>query len=335
MSWLLQSPPGLAQTLKREMVYRGCLERKQDLFIKRQRNHDLLFANKLKSDEGLPLLRIAEAVYRCPIFGRYKISKRQLETLSEALRPLGPKRLVVQVAGRNFDRRDLSRWLEKELASRDYLFSNDVEEEVWMFCIDESYYFGIPITKSFSAEGRDERELERQGSLPAPIAAALAFSGQAKNDDVIYDPVCGSGTLLSEAFAYAPESLRVGRDIDSRAASIAKVNLRNGANRIEIFQGDSRQPLNRQDVSLMLANFPFGVQFGDKKENPELYFQILQATLKSAIPHPGNFRAIVLSSDEASMRAAISRLPELESKDLFRVKIRGEIALALMLKRRV
>lgn len=336
MSWLFQSPPGLALVLKRELSFRGALERKQDLFIKRQRNHDLVFANKLKNDAGLPLLRIADSSYRCPIFGRYKISKRQLETLAEELRPLGPRRLVVQVAGRVFDRRDLSRWLEKELSDRDYHFSNDVEDEVWMFCIDEAYYFGIPISKARAAGGRSEREQERQGSLPAPIAAAIAFSGLPQNDDVILDPVCGSGTLLAEAHAYAPQAKRIGVDIDSEAVQISKTNLgaRNHEN-IEILKGDSRKPLNRKDVSLVLANLPFGRQFGDKKDNPELYFEIFNALLASATDSSKQkWRAVFLSSDLESMRAALSRTPDFDAQDLFRVKIRGELATALLVKRR-
>jgi predicted RNA methylase len=355
MSWLLQSPPGLALILKKEMQFRGALERKQDLFIKRQRNHDLVFAQKLKSSEGLPLLRIAEAVYECPIFGRFKISKRQLETLADALGPLGPRRLVVQVAGRVFDRRDLSRWLEKEMSSRGYEFSADVEEEVWMFCIDEAYYFGIPVTKAYAVEGRDEREEERHGSLPAPIGAALAFAGLPKNDDVILDPVCGSGTLLAEALAYAPEATRIGVDIDAGAIKVAKANLgfgrgsdgatsgaggsaagTAGGGQLELRQGDSRKPLDRNDVSLVLANFPFGKQFGEKKENPELYHGILQSALNASIKDSSKskWRAVLLTSDLDSLRGAIARFPELETQDLFRVKIRGELATALLAKRR-
>ena len=336
MSWLLQSPPGLALVLKKEMQFRGALERKQDLFIKRQRNHDLVFAQKLKSSTGLPLLRIAEAVYECPIFGRFKISKRQLETLADALGPLGPRRLVVQVAGRVFDRRDLSRWLEKEMAARGYEFSADVEEEVWMFCIDEAYYFGVPVTKAYAVEGRDAREEERHGSLPPPIAAALAFAGLPKNDDVILDPVCGSGTLLAEALAYAPEATRIGIDIDAGAIKTARANLGAGAPRLELRQADSRQPLGRADVSLVLANFPFGKQFGEKKENPELYHGILQSALVASIKDSAQakWRAVLLTSDLDSLRAAIARFPELETQDLFRVKIRGELATALLAKRR-
>lgn len=330
MSWLLQSPPGLAHVLKREMLFAGALDRKQDLFIKRQRNHDLLFANKLKDESRLARLRIAEAVYRCPVFGRYKISKRQLDTIAAEMRALGTRRLVVQVAGRVFDRRDLGRWLEKEIASRDAAFDPEVEEEVWLFCIDEAYYFAIPVTKARDTDGR-ARESERHGSLPPPIAAAVAFAGMPKNDDVILDPVCGSGTLLSEAHAYAPEAARIGVDIDSEAIAIARANLGDDGSKLKLFKSDSRK-LDIQGPTLTLANLPFGRQFGDKKDNPELYYGIIRETLR--IANPERWRGVFLTSDVDGLKAALARIPGIESKELFHVKIRGELAEAVQIRRK-
>lgn len=326
-AWLLQAPPGLAAVLKKEMVYVGALERKQDLLIKRQRNHDLLFANHLKGDAGLGRLRIAEGVFRCPVFGRYKISQRQLQTLADTLKPLGPKRLIVQVAGKHFDRRDIGRWLEKELNDRGAQVSDDVEDEFWMFCIDESYYFGIPLTKARSAEGRDERTEERTGSLPPPVAAAMAFAGMPKADDVIVDPVCGSGTLLAEARAYSDGARRIGVDIDPEAVRVARANLGDSA---EIMNADSTRLKLESKITLTLANLPFGKQYGKTTSNPELYQALLKRTLELA--DSGRWRGVFLTSDIESWRQALGAFNGLESQDLFRVKIRGELATAVKLK---
>lgn len=335
-AFLLQSPPGLAQALKRELVFVGAVDRKQQLFIKRQRNHDLIFLNRLKSEAGIPRLRIAETIMRCPLFGRFKISKTQLQTMATELQALGPRRLVAQVAGRQFDRRDLTRWLTKEMETRGYQFSTDESvPEVWMICIDESYYFGIPIGKAREAEGRESRVSERHGSLPPPIAAALTFAGMPGDTDVILDPVCGSGTLLAEAHAYAPKAVRLGRDIDAEAIRIARANL--GSAGVDLDVADSRSlDLKRQDITLVLANLPFGVQFGDKHTNPELYRGIINNCLRFA--NPEKWRAALLTSDVESLRQALAEAlkahPELETQDLFRVKIRGELATAVLLKRK-
>jgi len=335
-AWLLQSPPGLAHVLKRELVFVGAIDRKQDLFIKRQRNHDLVFLNRLKSDAGIPRLRTAESVMRCPLFGRYKISKTQLQTMATELSALGPRRLVVQVAGRQFDRRDLSRWLAKEMEARGYEFTTDEDaDEVWMICIDESYYFGIPISKSRDAEGRGPRASERHGSLPAPIAAAMVFAGLASNDDVILDPVCGSGTLLAEAHAYVPTASLTGIDIDPEAVKTARANLAAlmEPTKFDVRLGDSRKSgLERQDVTLVLANLPFGVQFGDRKTNAELYVDILKECLRVASPQ--KWRAVLLTSDTEALDKALGEFKELETQQMFHVKIRGETASAVQLKRK-
>ncbi len=162
-AWILQCPPGLAMTLKKEMQSIGAINRDHRLFIKRQRNHDLIFLNQLKDGVDLRRLRIAEQVMSCPVFGRYKVSQTQLNTLAAAISGDAPRRLVVQVAGRVFDRRDLLRWLTKELTARgaklrdgtrksDGTHASDDDghddgdeeivsaggDELWMFCIDEN-----------------------------------------------------------------------------------------------------------------------------------------------------------------------------------------------------
>lgn len=329
-SWLFQCPPGLANIFKKEMIYAGLIERKQQLFFNKQRNHDLVFVNRLKSDEGLSKLRIAESVLKCPVFGRFKVSKNQLQRMADELKLVGPRRLVVSVAGRHFQRHDFSRYLAREMSARGYEFDSEVEDEVWMFCIDQAYYFGIPQSKSRHTEGRDSRIAEREGSLPPPIAAAMAFAGMPRNDDVICDPTCGSGTVLAEAHAYAREASLIGIDIDAKAIATARKNL-TGIENLKLIQGDSRKlKLDQPKITLMLANFPFGVQFGERSENPKLYSEILSEMMRLKSDE-AKWRGVILTSDTESLNEALSKHPKLKSEQLFRVKIRGELATAIRL----
>ena len=340
MSYLIQCAPGLAQIMRHELVHYGLVERKQNLFIKRQRNHDLILLNKVKNADGFFQLRIAEAVYRAPVFGRFKISQRQLEVMAGELRELGPRRLVVQVAGRHFDRRDLERWLTKELTARGSALDANVESEVWMMTIDELFYFAIPLAKARDASLRNQRAQEREGSLPPTIAAALAFAGHPRPDDIIFDPVCGSGTLLAEARAYLNEDFRghlVGQDIDRDAISIASENLKPvcAAESLKLEKLDSRKHAPT-GCSLLIANLPFGKKFGEREANADLYKQVIFMSLQTA--DSSRYRAVLLSSDVEALRSAITavncelaataRPARLEWRDLFSVKIRGEKALA-------
>ncbi len=328
--WLLQAPPGLAASLKREMTYVGAIERRQNLFISRQRNHDLLFVNKLKSDAGLSRLRIAEMILFCPVFGRFKISQRQLGSMAEALKEAGPRRLVVSVTGKHFQRHDLARFLEREMSARGYEFDNEIEDEVWMFCIDESYYFGMPLRKARDTEGRDQRLSERRGALPPPAAAALAFALAPKNDDVVLDPVCGSGTLLAEFHSYAPDARLIGLDIDPEAVEIARANLPKNEH-VMVERRDSRKSgLQGGTVTAVVANLPFGVQFGKREDNPKLYREIIEECLR--LRHPTNFRALFFTSDVESLQKAVGALKGIKLEEALRVKVRGELAVGYKLE---
>lgn len=324
-AWLIQSPPGLAQALKREMVYNGLIDRKQDLFVKHQRNHDLVFLNRLKDDSHARDLRIAEAVYRCPIYGRFKVSKRQLQVLKDELTALGPRRLVVSSAGNHFQRQDLGRWLTKELASLGYEFDPDLEEEVWLFCIDESYYFGIPQLKSKQVKYRESRESEREGSLPPPVASAMAFAATPRDQEVVLDPCCGSGTLLAEFHAYSPEAKLIGMDIDPKAVKVAEQNLKQTSAKLETH--DSRATgLEAQSITLTLSNLPFGKQFGEKEKNLSLYTDLLKESVR--IANPEKWRGVFLTSDIHAFNEAVKAVGGLKTESLFKVKIRGETASA-------
>lgn len=341
VGYLLQSPPGLAKVLQRELNFVGATTRDQKLFVKLQRNHDLLFLNHIKSDDRLTELRTAETVLRCPAYGRFKISQRQLSLMAEELKAAGPRRLVVTVAGKQFQRQDLARFLNKAMSERGYEFDDQVEDEVWMFTIDESWYFGLPLFKARNMSHRNERAEEREGALPPPIAAAMAFASVPRPDDVVLDPTCGSGTLLAEFYSYSPQATLIGCDIDANAISVARKNLSGVAN-ARFLKVDSRT-LGAKDatnddspivagVSLVLANLPFGVQFGDKKTNPELYRDILKACLRVRNKTTA-WRGVFLTSDTDAFEAAVRDVSDLTSPEtLFKVKVRGELATCYRVK---
>lgn len=334
IGYLLQCAPGLAEVLKKELNFAGATTRDQKLFVKLQRNHDLLFLNHIKSEDGLPKLRCAEMVLRCPAYGKFKISKRQLGVMAEELKTRGPRRLVVSVAGKVFQRQDLARFMNREMSERGYEFDEDVEDEVWMFCIDETWYFGLPLFKARGGTHREERSEERGGSLPPTVGAAMAFAAMPKNDDVVLDPTCGSGTLLAEFHAYAPEAKLTGCDIDANAVKVARANLKSIAG-VEIKNVDSTKLEAELEpkVSLVLANLPFGVQFGDKASNPALYKGILEACLRVADPDRA-WRGIFLTSDLEAFQKAANQIPELAPIEvMFKAKIRGELATAFRVKR--
>ncbi|MES2855889.1 MAG: methyltransferase domain-containing protein [Bdellovibrionota bacterium] len=324
---LLQSAPGLAKLLQKELIYAGAMKKDQKVFVKLQRNHDLVFLNQVKEGLDFEKVRIAEVILRCPAYGRFKISKRQLELIADELKELGPRRLVISVAGKHFKRQDLVRFFWREMEERGYDFNDDLEPEVWIFCVDENWYFGVPLIKSRDTEGRFDREEEREGALPPTIAAALAFAAHPRENDVVLDPVCGSGTLLSEFHRFAPTAKLIGRDIDPQAISIAKRNLKSVAG-VDLKAGDSRELDLSVKPNLILANLPFGVQFGSKETNLDLYKAILKSVNETAAE---SWRGVFLTSDTKNFEAAVDAM-KFYGEVLFKVKVRGELATAYRVK---
>jgi len=74
--------------------------------------------------------------------------------------------------------------------------------------------------RDFGRPGRDNKS----GMLPPKLAMMLINLAQAKPNDVILDPFCGSGTILSEAMLMKYTNL-IGSDISAKAIEDVKNNI--------------------------------------------------------------------------------------------------------------
>ena len=76
---------------------------------------------------------------------------------------------------------------------------------------------------SFRDFGRPARD-DFSGMLPPKLAQIMINLSGAKNDDVILDPFCGSGTILTEAMLMGYKNL-IGSDISPKAIEDTKKNV--------------------------------------------------------------------------------------------------------------
>jgi predicted RNA methylase len=257
----------------------------------------------------------------CPVFGRFNISKAQLDALADAWKRDKPDGLVASIAGSKFQRQDLLRWVTKELGTRGIIVpkGESPKRPCWFMAVDEAYYFGLPRFNYHEAQGR-ERPSDRSGSLPPVIAAAMAFAAKPSANEVIWDPVMGTGTLIREAAALAPQARIIGSDTDADAIAIAKQAL-GKAKTIKLITADSTTlDLGRSDLTLTLANLPFGKQFQPEQGTPALYEALLRQSLKAAAP---NWRAVLLTSDHAALAQAVKAVGGLTLDKTASVKTRG------------
>ncbi len=327
---MFRCAPGLSKTLQAELRHRTLLRQDDRLDVLWQRNHDLVFAPRLQSPPKRGDVRIAEEVHRCLIYGRYKITPSQLDRLAQQLLARDRRwRIVATADGSHFDRRDILRWLIKELGRRGVQVSDTAGRTCFLFCIEQAYYACALESRAEDVAERERREAEREGSLPPPVAAAMAFLGRPRESETILDPVCGSGTLLAEVRALAPGARLHGLDSDARAVKTARRNL-SGSEGVRIEHGDARETgLPDASVSLVLANLPFGKQHGDVSENRTLYGEILHELRRVAAP--SHFRAILLAAD-ADLLSEAARAQGFKVARTIPVRLRGEAASILVLE---
>ncbi len=332
--WVVRCAPGLARVATTELRFRKILARGVEPTVLRQRNHDLLFIARAGDTPPDLTLRIPEEIHYCPLFGRYKISQEQIGRLATLLRAQErPFRIVVTADGMQFPRVETRRWLAHRLTGLGVAITEEPAEDnvLWLFCIEEAYYIGLLRSAAPDAPERARRVVERPGSLPPTIAAAIAFLGAPRADDVILDPVCGSGTLLAEAHGYAPGARLRGLDRDFAAVEAARQNLAAVKDvRLAIGDGaDSNLPAG--SISLFLGNLPFGKQFGDRATNGPLYERLLGEVERLA--DPTGARAAFLTADTESFDAALAAHPGIALDRRHTVKIRGEVATIFVLHR--
>jgi tRNA G10 N-methylase Trm11 len=320
---LLRCAPGLARTLQHEMKFRKLMERGARPLVVHQRNHDLVFLKNVVSAKELYAMRLAEDAGDCLLFGQYKVSPAQLERAATALRRIKkPLRLAVTADGSHFDRRDMERFMQRELKNRDVWLAEE-GQMLWLFLIDEKFYLMLQTAHEDNAPLRHMRRREREGSLPPTIAAAMVFAARPAAGENILDPCCGSGTLLAEAYALQRDAAQLqGLDLDEEAVSAARANLKHAAPAV-IRKGDGGATgLPDSTIDLVLANLPFGKRYGDTSTNPALYESLLREMIRTA--RRGSWRALLLTSDAVSLKTTLQQLPELKYEEAFTVKIRGE-----------
>jgi hypothetical protein len=322
---VVRCAPGLGPVTVSELKFRKLIPRKFNPITLRQRNHDLIFIHQSQNPLNVPLLHTAEEVHHCLIFGKFKITDSQLERLANLLvRQRKTLRVIVTADGTHFQRQDLNRWLNKKLKGLGVPLSDQVNEVLWVFCIDENYYVCLQAYSQASLPFRRQRVEERTGSLPPTIAAALVFLSTPQPADVALDPFCGTGTLLAEMNGYAPDATLFGFDVDPQAIRAARNNLAHVSN-LQLAVGDGTQTnLPEGSLTLFLSNLPFGKQYGDLKTNPVLYGALIDEITRLGVA--SKWRAVLLTSDVASLEEVIATKTTLSCSRRVKIKVRGEWA---------
>jgi len=315
--WLFLTEPGLGALLIRELKFLDAIAQKAQLAKLHLRNYDLMAAPDavVRSPGAAP--RLALHVLACPIFGRERVSQHQLDRLAQIAIREKSSELVKSIAGGSLSKPEFERLVVRGLSERGVRFSVGTGRPIWLLAVDEKYYFGFPRFNFHDAKGRG-RASQREGSLPPVIAAAMVFAAKPGPREVIWDPVTGAGTILAEAAVMAPQAKLIGSDLDPSALAMARNRLPSHA---RLMRSDvAHAELDSRDLSLTIANLPFGKKFKSSGGNRALYETVLRRSLDYASTE---WRASLLTSDADALKAAAEAVGGLALHEVAQITVRG------------
>jgi Putative RNA methylase family UPF0020 len=309
--------PGLADLALAELKHRKLVQRRARPLRLNLRSHDMLVLPASLVDIARGRSRLCGNVLAAPIFGRGAITPRQLDHLAAVFRAGAYRRLVSSVAGSTFDRPELMRWLARELARRGVSLA-DAGRAIRLLVVDEAFYFGEERQNHHDAPGRRE-SATRSGALPPTIAAAMAFAAKLGGGEAVWDPTAGTGNVLAEVAALAPDASLMATDVDAPALAELQRRLPSGLKVWSLVADAAAAALPTGALSLTIANLPFGKRYAAEGGNAALYAGLLANSLRHA---GAGWRGVFLTSDATALRDA-ARRSGLAAFAVADIKVRG------------
>ena len=130
---------------------------------------------------------------------------------------------------------------------------------------------------------KDTRYPWRAGTLPASIHPALAhtltryaLSFVKAPHPFVFDPFCGSGSLLFAAEVQRNGTKLLGVDKSGTAIGIARENAKAGNSRARFVCRDILRFEAHEGADLIVSNMPFGSRVGSHRDNESLYARFVR-----------------------------------------------------------
>ena len=220
-------------------------------------------------------------------------------------------RLVAQMEGthgylRKHARQALARGLMRHIPNSWLEAEENAHVEVWLSIDGPTAICGLRLSDR-TMRHRTWKMEHRPASLRPTLAAALVRLAAMKPGQTVLDPMCGAGTILAEALAYADrfrgDGVRVlGGDVEYAAARAATLNLRKIGKPL-VCQWDARRlPLADGEVDCVVCNPPFGKQLSSPAEVGPLYDAAVGEM--NRVLRPGGQAVLLVSDVPALVRPA-------------------------------
>jgi 23S rRNA G2445 N2-methylase RlmL len=173
-------------------------------------------------------------------------------------------------------RRGLTFRVAQAVAARRADLVNDPTSSAWEAVVTE----GERTTVELWPRGLDDpRFTYRVEQVPASshptVAAALAFAGGAREDDVVWDPFVGGATELIERARLGPYRRLYGSDASAQAIEHARKNLHAAGVEAELAIADASGYAPPEAPTLVVTNPPMGRRVLDKTRTGGLLHDVL------------------------------------------------------------
>jgi tRNA (guanine6-N2)-methyltransferase len=184
----------------------------------------------------------------------------------------------------------------------------------------------------------------RPGSLKAPVAYALCMLAELHPGDILLDPTCGAGTILTEAASLITEGVLIGVDINPDAIEAARHNCEAAELPVEVapvesvsaalhvqkvqnertvllVEGDARlMPFPPATINAVVTNLPWGKQVAPDDDLAELYKGVVRV-IEKALEVGG--RVVILTDQIELLQGAVQQHPTLTLTDSFQISLFG------------
>tara|TARA_B100000609_G_scaffold194410_1_gene186933 strand:+ start:6079 stop:7653 length:1575 start_codon:yes stop_codon:yes gene_type:complete len=172
----------------------------------------------------------------------------------------------------------------------------------------ESTSKGVSIwcVPTFMEDDRFVYRVEDVGASIHPVVGAcLARFVRKEDSQRIFDPTCGSATLLIERALLDEGTHLLGVDVSPTAMASAKTNIQAAqlSKRISLKKADMREPIEMEKCDEMLMNLPFGIRSRKQdKDLKQLYLSIFRTCKRSLKPKG---RAAIFSANGKLVKEAL------------------------------
>ncbi|MDO8676428.1 MAG: methyltransferase domain-containing protein [Candidatus Azambacteria bacterium] len=169
-----------------------------------------------------------------------------------------------------------------------------------------------------------------KATLQADIAYAMSVLAEITTEDIVLDPMCGSGTILIESSTFNPKSI-FGGDINSEAVNIAQKNIKafNSNLDVEVREWNANKlPFDDSSVNKIIYNLPFGKQI-EVGSISDFYLKVI-AEFYRVIKNSG--KIILLTSNLEELTDVISQ-NKLVLHTKHEISLNGEIAYIFVIQK--